>query len=358
MSTFAVTVEKIESVSEHPNADKLEIVKLWGLDYTFVVGIGMFFEGQNVIFFPIDSVLPDEISKVFELKEKSIVKAVKLRGVVSQGLLAHVGEFHQYFSDYDYPDVGHDLTNTFGVTKYEPEAVITKSGDLVKLPDYVSHYDIENAERHARIVDLLASGKVVVTEKVEGSHWGCTYDSRDDSYHVFQRNYEILPVGDKIHTWHKAFEEGNFKDKLLNIVQHLGKKKVKFDVVTIRGEIVGPGIQKNYYKLPNHRVYVFEIEIDGVPIDAFDNGRVSFYDLIIDFDIVPVPLIIIPKANLIYWIGDSTLPERANGMSKINKSKMREGIVIRPMNEMYDEEFGRVFIKQKSPEYLAIGSES
>ena len=70
MSKFAVTVERLAKIEPHENADRLEMATLEGRDYSFVVGKGQFVEGECVIYFPIDSLLPMPIVEVLGLSGK------------------------------------------------------------------------------------------------------------------------------------------------------------------------------------------------------------------------------------------------------------------------------------------------
>ena len=52
------------------------------------------------------------------------------------------------------------------------------------------------------------------------------------------------------------------------------------------------------------------------------------------------------------WLDGKTIKEASNGESELHPV-LREGVVIRPLEEQRDDKFGRIIIKQRSPEYLA-----
>src|ERR1700730_1650712 len=101
MSSLIVEVCEIARLVPHPNADNLEIAVVKGWDC--LVKKGSFKPGDKVIYFPIDSVLPLELSeqlgvtKYLKAMRKDYVYegpplggrvgAAKLRGRVSYGLL-------------------------------------------------------------------------------------------------------------------------------------------------------------------------------------------------------------------------------------------------------------------------------
>ena len=89
MSTFAVKVVPI-TIEPHPNADALELARVG--DYRAVVKKGEFHSGDLVAYIPEGAVLPPELIEHMGLtgrlagKDANRVKAVRLRGALSQGL--------------------------------------------------------------------------------------------------------------------------------------------------------------------------------------------------------------------------------------------------------------------------------
>lgn len=51
MAFFGVTVEKIEKVWQHSNADSSDLAKLEGMSFQFVVGKGSMKPGDIVVYF-------------------------------------------------------------------------------------------------------------------------------------------------------------------------------------------------------------------------------------------------------------------------------------------------------------------
>lgn len=363
MSTFAVTVEQLAKIEPHNNADRLEMATLAGRDYAFVVGKGQFTAGESVIYFPIDSLLPMSIVDALgltgklahgaipdddSLRVQNRVKTVKLRGNISQGIVSELTALVEIFPTIDFANlkVGDDLTQALGVTKYEPPVVPSRHGNLSRLPDMVSVYDIESAQNYADIMDTyLMNAPVYITEKVEGSNWWATIDV-EGHIRVGQRNYEIIDVVDYQHDWYKVLKSQNLEGKLRLLWDELSTTHDKMQLVTLRGEMTGPGVQGNYYKLKDYCVYAFDIEVNGTAIDAE-----QFVALTQQLDIDTVPTLAI-RVTLHDWLAGRMIKEAADGESVIHKVK-REGIVIKPMVEQTDMRLGRVFIKQHSLAYLA-----
>ena len=377
MSEFAVTLETIKSVEKHSNADALDIVYLEGINYQFVTLLGMYKAGDEVVYFPVDSLLPDPIMELMGLtqlahgdipedegveRKRNRVKTVKLRGAISQGVVCTLMALDEFNPKLELSlrliESGDDIAKLLGVTKYEPPVVSQKGGDLVQMPDLVSVYDIEGAQRYPEIVAQLMGVSVVITEKVEGSNWWASLTDEGE-FVVGQRNYAIRPNEEGVHDWWKVAEALNIKSVLEKIMAELEETysehvdgfyptedQINIQRVTLRGEIVGPGIQANYYKLKDHKVFMFEVEVNGNPVDAE-----IFVSLMAKYNLETAPVLAINQ-TLHEWLDGKTVQDASDGMSLITKRK-REGIVIKPESEMETEGFGRVFIKQRSPAYLA-----
>ena len=91
MSTFKVPLTTVLEVSKHPNADNLELVKVY--DYDVITSKDKYKPGDYVIYIPVGSVLPAWLEEITfppnsKVKlNKSRIRAIKLRGLISQGLL-------------------------------------------------------------------------------------------------------------------------------------------------------------------------------------------------------------------------------------------------------------------------------
>ena len=348
MSKFDVTLQTVKDIRPHSNADRLELAKIGSSDYQFVVPKGQLHEGQFVIHFPLDSIMPAEILDKIGLtgklsgKDRNIVKTVKLRGEISQGLIIPMEDLLPIEWCLDY-NPGASYMSTLGVTKYDPPPVIIKQGNLVRLPEHNRVYDIENAENYPEVVAALMNKECIVTEKLEGTHFSATLNAEDEFF-VCQRRYAIQVEEGQSHLWHQMADKYHLHRSLKEIRQHFSA----LDTITIRGELVGPGIQKNIYGLKEHQVFFFELEVNGSPV-GWDN----FWEYCW-WEELPVVPVIDEGRELNVFLRGTTLVEVSHGPSKLNESVQREGIIIKPVEEMKPmPEVGRVFIKQKDPQYLA-----
>lgn len=181
MSEFHVNVVKLGPLIPHPNADTLNITKVF--DYQVITKKDGFKEGDLVVYLPIDSVVPDtkewyflaprhsdgsERFPVGQVPEKyRVIEAKKLRGIFSQGMLSSLppGDWK----------VGDDVCAALNITKYEPPVPMTMNGECEAppkgwvLPVYT---DVEGLRRYPNV--LKENEEVVITEKIHGCVSGDT----------------------------------------------------------------------------------------------------------------------------------------------------------------------------------------
>lgn len=366
-SFFGVTIETIKTSIHHPNADRLNVCTLEGMNYQFVTARDEFKPGDNVLYFPLDAVLPQELLKKMGLegrlagKEKNRIKTMRLRGEISQGIVGplslinpeEMGGAPMATAPYS----SEELTMYFGVTKYDPPPIPCQNGTLVSLPCGLHEYDIESADRYNEVVEqVLMDQFVSITEKIEGMNFSVTWDVKHAQGYVNQRNFSIIPnkEGDKHFFWRTAEER-----KILELAQFIAKLK-NADDVSVYGELVGPGSQGNYYGLKKNDVPLFDIKVDGrfIPVDEFYNiveqAGWEIFKKSQGYTIVPL---IAHDVLLRNWLNGRTLRQASTDKSRWNNDKLREGIVIKPKVEQYSPQLkGRLIIKQHSPEYLEKSS--
>ena len=354
MSTFAVTVRKLSKVWSHPNADRLELAQVNDCDYQFVIPKGQYKEGDEVVYFPVDSILPQDVIAKMGLtgklagKDKNRLKTVKLRDQISQGLVTRP-------TDFLWPTKGdspwkmmspEEITTALGVTKYDPPPIPCMTGNLVRMPADIPVYDIEGAENYPAIVAALMDVQVYISEKLEGMNsW---FSVEGEAVTFGQRHNRIEPIEDKEHDFLRVSKPEGLFDLGKKLSAKFGGKKV-----TLRGEYVGPGVQKNIYKLAENRVYLFDLLVSQGPGDI---RYLNPDEFLFEVGTGPLPYVVPPISlgkTLREWLNGRTIREASNGMSLLLPTQRREGIVIKPMVEGRNGEIGRLLIKQRSPEYLA-----
>jgi len=333
MSTFAVLVRRIE-VFPHPNADLLDLAKVD--DYHCVVKKEQFKTGDLVAYIPEASLVPAALVEEMGLTgrlagpEKNRVKAVKLRGALSQGLVLPA---RPQWKEND------DVTAELGIIKWIPPIPVHMSGELAAAPDgWHGYTDIENIKRYP---DILKPGEeVVATEKVHGT---CTLlgllgGARAMSSKGYGSGGTVIKEDEKNLYWRMAR-----KFNLFEKIEGLGN-------LMLFGETFGPGVQDLGYGVQKGEpsYFAFDMSINGRYLD-YDN----FAKICAERDI--------PMAHVLYRgpFGPETLahtggPETISGKA----AHMREGIVIRPIKERYEHDIGRVLLKSVNEAYLLRGGEA
>lgn len=391
MAFFGVTKEVVEKVWPHPNADRLEIAKLRGLSFQFIVGKGLWKEGDECLYFPVDSLFPDDLLLqmgvgTIERRDrespcedtgmtediwvegklsgpnKNRLKTIRLRGEISQGMIGPVSlivpdlesEFGEGLDVDDHTP--EKITKYLGVQKYEPPVIFDANADLIPLPDELSMYDIEGADRYEQAVEALLDVPVAITEKVEGMNFS-VYVNESGETRVNQRRFSIRPREGVEHSFWKLAESKG----LLKIAEEI-RQRYSAQSCAIYGEFLGPSIQKNIYGFKDHKVLVFDILLTGNVDNGEDDGSTrvdryflpwkKFVECVEDYGLESVP-VLSEGVTLREVLGDQTVQEYSNGKSALFGTR-REGIVIKPEEEKHNESLGgRLVLKQRSPDYLA-----
>ncbi len=353
MSFFKVEKTKLAKVYPHPNADRLELANVEDKSWQFVIKKDEFKEGQDVVFFPIDSLIPKELSDHFGitafLGSGGRVKSIRLRKEPSQGFVSSVESVVSFLEKNGKIFNDETLTEDLGVIKWEIAMPIVKNAILRALPSFVKVYDIEGVNNNPKIVDLLMEQKVFITEKMEGSNFCVALDETGDVT-VCQRRFSILKKEvnpDEEQTEH-TFMTIAKDDGIIDFAKTLQEKEFPNQTIAVRGEALGEGIQKNYYNLSKHTTRLFDIEVNGQALDAD-----KFISLLEKYSMKDkcVPVLCNGEQTLKEWLNGKTVQDAANGKSVVI-DKLREGIVIKPIKEQYVDRFGRLFIKHRSFDYL------
>jgi len=338
------TIQKIAKLEKHENADTLEIARVLG--WQCVVKKGEFKENQLIVFFEVDSLLPELPELEFMRDKKFRVRTIKLRGQFSQGLIMPLSILDgKKFPDdtrenpiYEWRE-GQEVTGLLGVKKYEPYIPPNLAGEIKgNFPGFLQKSDQTRAQILRPLLEKYKGLKCSISEKIDGS--SVTFYIRDGEFGVCSRNLELKETKENsIWKWARKYD-------VENKLRQLNKN------VAIQGEIVGPGINKNTLALTYLDIYFY---------DAFDIATYKYYDLN-DFKVLvenKLKLKTVPIISYDFQLIDNIdeLVKLSIGPSVINPKGIREGIVVRPLIEIYDttvmeENNGRISFKVLNPEYL------
>lgn len=334
MSTFRVPVVKLGKVGKHPNADSLSITTIEGGPCIFRTGD--FKEGDIAVYIPVDAVVPETVPGTEFLGKHRRIKAVKLRGIFSMGLLLSPYVIKPDPESANYPAIGDDVANLLGITKYEePEPLWMKTETAAppKLKTQAPVYDVESYRKYKNV--FIPDERVIVTEKLHGTN----------SRFVFTRDPETgvgeLHAGSH-RTW-KKFDERNIWWRMARKYD-LSEKLESYPGLILYGETFGANVQDFSYNFTEPEFRAF---------DAYDSNSghwmdwVDFQKTMYNLDIPIVPILYEGPYHDRYAIEGME-----KGASRVNKWHMQEGLVVKPTRERWDNQIGRVILKLVSEDYL------
>lgn len=220
------TIEQIEKIEDHPNAEKLEIAFVRG--YQCIVPIGVWNTGDKCVLIQPDTVLPDSEWAEF-YKRSNRVKAIRLRGVWSFGIV----ESPEKLGVSEYA-VGSEVGEVLGINKYElpePQNLDAKQNGL---PFSIPKTD---EERYQNLRSLPFGERVVITQKIDGQ--SATYYYKDGEFGVTGRRFEYKLESKNKYTDH--ISRYDLENKLRNYCERYSVN------IALRGESYGEGIQSSKY---------------------------------------------------------------------------------------------------------------
>jgi len=312
------SIRIISDIQPIEGADVIElaIVDSWKVVVAKNVGYKV---GDMVIYCEIDSFLPirDEFEFLRKTSYKKMsdgtegfrLKTIKMRGQVSQGLILPMSVVEYTNVDFE---IGVDVTNLLGISKYEPPIPAELSGKVKGLfPSFLRKTDEERVQNLTKEYENYKSlgRKFYVTEKLDGS--SATFYFRDGVFGVCSRNLELLET--EGNTFWRVARELDLENKM----KSLGKN------ISLQGELIGEGIQGNPYKIKGQTVKFFNL---------FDIDLQVYHSLAhLDRALGIMGLKMVPIVDEFFKLPETieTLLKYADNKSILNPKFNREGIVIR-----------------------------
>lgn len=365
MATFEARVYRL-TIEEHPNADALELARVG--DYRSIVRKGQFKTGDLGVYIPEAAVLPEWLIERLGLvgklagKKKNRVKAVKLRSILSQGLIYPVyvdgisGDHYvagELECDREYVNEGSVVTEFLGITKYEPPIPVHMSGEVFNAHGMTLKYDIENFKRYP---DVLEEGEdVIMTEKLHGT-WCCFGYHPDAPHHIItSKGLSDKGLAFKLNEQNtnnlyiRALDgtapgpDGTGGNVLDRAHDFFGYDQPFY----VLGEVFGQGVQDLHYGATSPQFRVFDIYI-GEPGQGRYVDADQIQSICTALGVQMVPTIYVGPFS------KEAMERLTNGKETVSGSEanIREGVVIKPKEERYDTELGRVILKSVSEAYL------
>lgn len=405
MSTFEVKIIKIDAIEPIEGADAIELAKV--ADYRSVVKKGQFKPGDLAAYIPEAAVLPDWLIENMGLTgrlagaAKNRVKAVKLRGCLSQGLLLSanpgstddrvliVSEPYEGNQGAGIHKLGDNIADALGIIKYEPVVPTHMAGEVVDIgSEHTLNYNIENLKKYPNVIK--EGTEVQVTEKIHGTFAMFGFNPHINNHEIIEKckfaaskglgsrglvfkdnernvNNTYVKMFNKLRDHRNAdiftqltnaYSEEQVSDSakcvldeiVLEVNNREPGKDSRFYVLNeplyILGEIYGKGIQDLAYNTNENQFRIFDVYV-GKP----GQGRYLNYNEMV----AVAEQLKIPTVDLLYKgpYSRAKMDELAKGNTITGGGQhIREGIVIKPVVEERHDELGRVILKHISEDYL------
>lgn len=311
------TIRKIDEINPIDGADAIEVATVGG--WKVVVKKGEFTAGDLAVYCEIDSWIPSTIApfltkpghfpKVYEGVEGERLKTVKLRGQLSQGLLLNLDNVIPETNSFA---EGDDVSEHLNIQKWEMTVPAQLAGQVKgNFPSQIPKTDQERVQNLKKELEGIGDMEFEVTEKLEGSSMTCYLI--DGEFGVCSRNMD-LKRDENNSFWAVAIAE-DIEERM----------RLVGDNFAIQGELIGPGIQGNIYKLNKPEFYVFDMYDIHAGMYLKPQDRRAM--------IAQMRLNHVPVLNPSWPLTSSVegLLESAEGQSWLYKTE-REGIVFKQVN--------------------------
>ena len=351
-------------IEPHENADALELAAVGG--YRAVVVKGRFQTGDLAVYVPEGSVVPGYLQERLGVagrlagSQKDRVKAIRLRGVLSQGLVVPTeadGTLANGEGGVVRVREGDDYAAFLGVEKYVPPVPASMAGAVWAAgQDRTLAYDVENVKRWP---DVLVEGEeVVVTEKVHGTLLGVGVVPEGLAHPAHGRVVVFSKgLGAKGLAFDRTEGDANLYTRMATdygvadaVLRAFGDEAGALDEpVFVVGEAFGAGVQDLSYGAGAERLgfRVFDVYVGRRGRGGYlDDAALDRACAAMGLDRVPV----------LYRgpYSDAVLADLTGGAEAVSgaEAHLREGVVVRPTTEREDARVGRVQLKSVSDGYL------
>jgi len=304
---WTARIERLEAIPEADKILRAEVVCGKGGRWSGVVPIQVYAEGDVVVVFLPDAIVPRLSDLDFMAQHRWRVRPKRLRGCPSEVLITPL-TFYEGL-----PTIpGTDVTDVLGVLKYEKD-IPANLGGVTKgwLPTFIPKSDEPNFQVVPHLVEALIGKPYVITTKIDGTSQ--TFYHYKGRLGGCSRNLELKDTPTAL-VWQLAKRYG-----LPETLPRMGN-------VAVRWEAAGPGIQKNPLHLTEHVAFVYDVwDIDSQENLGFEDARA----IIDSLDMTGVPIDSVDES--LPFFNDDEFRELARGQYK--SGYPREGIVIRPLTE-------------------------
>lgn len=374
-SIHRVEVVEFKIKEKHPNADTLSLADIFDGGYQYCCKTESWQGKTRAYFIPPDNLVPVNRPEFAFLASEAKsdgyarIKAKKLRGIVSYGLMIEAPEDSV---------IGTDATELLGVLPYCPETANAEKGPKLNMGDNCAgpdincpKYHLENLRKYHSV--FQAGEPVFITEKLDGQSIKFCYHNEQmfcGSMNLWKREYAKT---DHL-TLEYFLENGVNEVKAKYLVENLKKREAKQDWVWQTKDQVEQDVcgTRCSYEGPidkfckdnedcvlygesygnTHLKYGLKNGIlNFAAFDLYKAGKFvdyqEFAGLMIKYQIPMVPALF----NKAIPYNFEQVKELCDGMSLLCPTQIKEGVVVTPEKERWDHKCGRLKLKCVSPTY-------
>jgi len=374
MARKLASIVQIASCDPIPDTDRLSVATMVGKGWKVVTARDEFKAGDLACYMEIDSYLPADDERYAFLRDRCLrrfvsksgnvlceglkIKTIKLRGVISQGLLMPLDKFPEVKSrivDYDGKQyleldpehegmdnplvdlVGADVTALLHVEHYDEvkEQLSPAMGNpisadaLGKFPsDYVPKTDEERIQNLGDWFEKMKGRVWQVTCKHDGTSCTIAYSKMIDEENpeiVCSRNLRLKPeqADGKIPVYWQMAKQYDVLNKLKGLSESVGIE------YAVQGEIVGPGINKCKNKEQTYKFLVFRI------YDITHQKWVNPVDTVKMCEMLGLEHVQIVKSNFAFFDEIKTMEDALKfAEGKTAEGNEREGVVLKTIDAL------------------------
>jgi RNA ligase (TIGR02306 family) len=340
MERKLATIRKIKEIRPIDGADNIECIIIDG--WQCIAKKNEFEVGDLCVYCEVDSFLP--IKPEFEFLRKNCykklsddtegfrLKTIRLKGTYSQGLVLPISVLNKNVNE---NNIGEDISSELNIIKYEPAIPAQLSGKVKgDFPSFLKKTEEMRIQNVEWILDEYKDKPFYATEKLDGTSFTAYYNNGE--FGICSRNFDLFETEDNTY-WRIAR-----KLKLEEKLKEYGNN------IALQGELLGEGIQKNQYKLKGQTVYFFNIF--NINTFKYFNYKM-FSNRLFEMGLNSVP-VISPIEGYFLPSKIEELLEYSQGKSQLNTKQEREGIVLRPFDDIVNPKGDRLSFKVISNKYL------
>ncbi len=377
MARKLASVVEIATCDSIPDSDRLSVATMVGKGWKVVVGRDEFKPGDKCVYFEIDSFLDPLDERYAFLRERCLkkfvsksgsllaqglrIKSMRLRGVVSQGLVMPLDKFPEIKDRIVHKIVGETRTEMFVNPQHrdgellEQDLIGADVSSLLKVDHYddvkerlqpmsgnpisadamcgfpsafVPKTDECRIQNIADWFETMKGRKWQVSCKHDGTSCTIAYSKQIDEQNpevVCSRNLRLKPVsGDgKVSVYWQMANQYDVMSKLKSLAEDNGIE------YAVQGEIVGPGINKCRNKEQKYKFLVFRI------YDITNQRWVNPTETVKMCESLGLEHVQIIKDNFAFFDEVRTMDEALKfAEGKTAEGNEREGVVLKTVDDL------------------------